>query len=169
MSRYIVHVDGEFGTSVTATEFSRMAYAKFPLADTKSAHRFTVEAVNAAGSSGPSLPSLETKAIVDGMPVPGELQKVTAYIDGARASIHFGMPAHHGDNLIAIVVAVDDMEHLHTFTGHRVASLEGRHVTFFTLDGLPPGPHKFGVAAVNGAGRGPMVWVDRTDTVQAEP
>ena len=167
--RYVVQVDGGEGTSITERQFNEFAYAKLPLADTEAPHRFTVEAINAAGSSGWSLPSLETAAIVDSVPVPGHLQKVVAYVQGAKASIHFGMPADHGEDLIAIVVAVDDMEHLHTFTGHRVVSLEGRHVTFFTLDGLSPGPHKFGVAAVNGIGRGAMVWVDGRTTAQSEP
>ena len=81
-------------------------------------------------------------------------------VQGARASIHFGKPEANDEDLIGVVVAVDDPSHKHLFTGSRVVSLEGRHVTFYSLDGIPPGKHRFGVAGVNGTGEGEMVWVD---------
>lgn len=83
--------------------------------------------------------------------------------DGSRLSVHFGTPKDHGEDLIAVDVAIDDEQHVHSFSDSRGVALEGRHVTFVTLDGLTPGPHKIGVVAVNGAGRGAWVWINDQD------
>lgn len=167
VTEYIVRADDGPQTRISAAQFLRDAYAKVELPHAEGAHRFTVEALNSAGSSGPSLPSRAVTSTADHA-TPGEMQKVMAYVDGPRASIHFGMPKEHGEDLIAVDVAIDDVQHVRRFTGHQIVSLEGRHVTFVTLDGLPAGPHKFGVAAVNGFGRGAMVWVEGRTSVEAD-
>jgi hypothetical protein len=146
---------------VTEAEFRNVAFAKFPLRQA-GPHTFTVTAVNSAGASVASLPSRSIDPAAE-LVVPGELQKVSMRRDGSRLSVHFGTPKDHGEDLIAVDVAIDDEQHVHSFSDSRVVALEGRHVTFVTLDGLTPGPHKIGVAAVNGAGRGAWVWINDQD------
>jgi len=159
VTRYHVQASEDNGIDITATEFLRLAYASFALQHPDRPHTFTVTAYNQAGASVPSLPSRQI-ARPASIPVPGRMSHVHVNVQGARASIHFGKPEANDEDLIGVVVAVDDPSHKHLFTGSRVVSLEGRHVTFYSLDGIPPGKHRFGVAGVNGTGEGEMVWVD---------
>jgi hypothetical protein len=169
VKRYVVHVDGKNGTAISAEEFARLSYAKLPLSQPDGTHTFSVVAENAAGAGVDSLPSREISAPASPLPLPGLMQRVSAHVSGPRASIHFGMPQKNGEDLIAVVIAVDDASQRHIFTGHRIVSLEGRHTTFVALGGLTPGPHRFGVAAITGAGEGAMQWTKEIDPAPTRP
>ena len=158
--RYHMQASGDNGADITADDFRRFAYAKFTLAHPDQPHTFTVTAYNATGASAASIPSREISRPATPLALPGKMDRVRVNVQGPRASIHFGKPVTNDEGLIGVVVAVDDAAHKHLFTGSRVVTLEGRHTTFFSLEGLTPGKHRFGVAAVNATGEGEMVWVD---------
>jgi len=169
VTRYHVRASGDNGIDITAAEFQRLAYARFALQHPDRPHTFTVTAYNPSGASVPSLPSRQiARAASTSIPVPGRMSHLRVDVQGTRATIHFGKPETNDEDLIGVVVEVDDPSHKHLFTGARVVSLEGRHVTFYSLENLTPGKHRFGVAGVNGAGEGEMVWVDgnRLETEQ---
>jgi hypothetical protein len=157
--------DGKQGT-ISAGEYDRQAYLKLPVAGSAATHRFVVTASNAAGSSPDSLPSLPVGASAEPAKAPGPPQSVSVRLEDTRASIHFGAPKEHDAHVLAYVVHVDPDNRAQTFTGRRLITLEGTHVTFVTLDGLTPGKHyRFGVAAVNPAGEGEITWAEeRSDT-----
>lgn len=158
--RYHVQASDDAGVDVSAEAFRQFAYAKIPLHHPEVAHTFTVTAFTVRSASVASLPSREITRPSEARPVPGKLDHVHVNVEGTRASVHFGKPVDHDEDLIAVVVAVDDSAHKHTFTGSRVVSLEGRHVTFYSIEGLSAGHHRFGVAAVNATGEGEMTWVE---------
>jgi len=63
--------------------------------------------------------------------------------------------------VLAYTITIDPDGRKQTFTGRRLITLEGAHVTFVSLDGLTPGKHyRFGVAAVNAAGEGEPTWAE---------
>jgi Fibronectin type III domain len=120
-----------------------------------------VIASNSAGTSAESLPSLPVSAATEPLALPDAPQSVSVRIEGSRASIHFGTPREHGTKVLAYVIFIDPDNSKQTFTGRRLITLEGSHVTCVTLDGLEPGKHyRFGVAAVNPSGEGEQTWVE---------
>lgn len=167
--RYHVQASGDNGADITAAEFLQSDFAKFTLAHPDEPHTFTVTAYNANGASVPSIPSRQITRPATPLPLPGKMNPVRVNVQGTRASVHFGKPIANDEDLIGVVVAVDDSAHKHLFTGSRVVTLEGRHVTFFSLEGLTPGKHRFGVAAVNATGEGEMVWVDADAAEEQQP
>jgi hypothetical protein len=165
--RYQVKSSDQDSAIVTEAQFRITAFARLRLRQA-GPHTFTVTAVNSTGPSVASLPSRRIDPTAQ-LVVPGELQKVLVRRDGSRFSVHFGTPKDDGENLIGVDVAIDDEQHVHRFSDSRVVTLEGRHVTFVTLDGLTPGPHRIGAAAVNGAGRGAWVWVNDQNPADDAP
>ncbi|MDE1163363.1 MAG: right-handed parallel beta-helix repeat-containing protein [Acidobacteriaceae bacterium] len=165
---YRVSADDGSSTELTAREFTTLAYAKLPLHTPGAPHTFTVTAINAAGASVPSLPSRRIERAAKASALPGPMQHLRVLTEGSRASIHFGMPTENGEELLGVVVAVDDAEHKHVLTGHRIVSLEGRHVTFMTLDNIPAGKHRFGIAALTAYGEGKMQWVEANEPEEKE-
>jgi Fibronectin type III domain len=129
---------------------------------------FTVTASNAHGSSVKSLPSNPVTASTAPISRPGVPQTVKAYVEGSRASIHFGDPKDNAEGITAYAVTVRPGGRRQVFTGRRTLTLEGRHVTFVTMDGLTPGTkYTFGVSAVNPLGEGEPAWSnDSADTSQ---
>lgn len=146
---------------LSAAEFKRLAYLRFRDLRNGEPVTFTVTAVNASGTSQPSLPSyavtprqqaIEPSAAPDGVSAhPG---------DHGEVSIHFKAPAGEqksGDYspIMAYVVTVQPGGRKVTFTGRNVITLQGtRHTTFDVISGLKPGTYTFEVQAVNEAGPG---------------
>ena len=158
---YTVRSDDGKQTTVSAQDYDRQAYVKLPLTESTATRRFIVTASNAAGASPDSLPSFPVTAPAEPAKAPGPPQSVSVRLQGTRASIHFGAPKERESHVLAYVVHVDPDNRAETFTGRRLITLEGTHVTFVTLDGLTPGKHyRFGVAAVNPAGEGETVWAE---------
>ena len=115
--------------------------------------------------SAKSLPSLQVSPATEPLALPGPPQSVSVHVEGPRASIHFAAPSERSANVLAYVISVDPDGRKQTFTGRRLITLEGTHVTFVTLDGLTSGKHyRFGVAAVNPTGEGPQIWADEKPT-----
>lgn len=153
--RYLVRSDDGLATTLSSADFDQYSYARLPLTQSKNSRTFTVIAVNAVGESPASLPSLPVLLPSDAALLPGAPQSVSARVDGVRASIHFGAPKGNREHVLAYVVSVEPGGRKETFTGRRLITLEGRHTTFVTLDGLTPGvDYSFGVAAVGPAGQG---------------
>jgi Fibronectin type III domain len=156
---YTILSDDGVEAAITAKEFDRVSYIKLHLADPTKTHTFTVSASNATGRSAKSLPSLPVGPAYE--PLPGTPQSVSVRVEGTRASIHFAAPKENGTHILAYVVSVDPDGRKETFTGRRLITLEGAHVTFVTLDRLVPGKHyRFGVAAVNATGEGNQTWAE---------
>lgn len=159
VTSYAIRADDGSQVTVPAREFDKHAYAKLHLRGTAATHRFVVTASNAAGTSPESLPSAEVSAPSQPLTVPSAPQNVSVRVQGSRASIHMGAPKEHGADVLSYVVYVEPDGRREPFTGRRLITLEGTHVTFVTLDGLQPGKHyRFGVAAVNAAGEGEKTW-----------
>ncbi len=155
VERYVVRSDDGLQTTLSAGDSDRYSYARLRIKPSTNPRSFTVSAVNAAGESPVSLPSMPVQPASEAMALPGAPQSVSARVDGERASIHFGAPNEHGEHVIAYVVTVEPGGRRGIFTGRRLITLEGRHVTFVTLGGLTPGvSYSFSVAAVNPAGPG---------------
>ncbi len=92
---------------------------------------------------------------------PSGPQSVSVRLQGSRASIHISAPKDCGGDVLSYVVYAEPDSRRELFTGRRLITLEGTHVTFVTLDGLLPGKHyRFGVAAVNAAGEGEKTWAE---------
>jgi hypothetical protein len=129
---------------------------------------FTVIASNAYGSSIKSLPSNPVTTATAPLSRPGVPQTVKAYVEGDRASIHFGDPKENAEGIIGYAITVRPGGRRQVFTGRRMLTLEGRHVTFVTLDGLTPGTkYTFGVSAINPLGESEPAWTkDTEDTPQ---
>ena len=166
VSSYTVRSEDGNQSTVSAHDYDRQAYVKLPLTGTATTRRFIVTASNTSGTSPDSLPSFPVTAPAEPAKAPGLPQSVSVRVQGTRASIHFGAPTEREAHVLAYVVHVDPDNRTETFTGRRLITLEGRHVTFVTLDGLTPGKHyRFGVAAVNPAGEGETVWAEeRSET-----
>ena len=161
VDHYTVRSDDGLETTITQAEFDRVSYARLRLTPTAKARRFTVTASNRAGTSASSLPSLPVGPATEAPALPGAPQSVSVRVEGTRASIHFARPKEGGDNVLAYVITVDPDGRKQTFTGRRLITLEGTHVTFVSLGGLTPGKqHRFGVAAVNPAGEGETAWAE---------
>jgi len=159
IDHYIVRSDDGLEMKLSAAEFDRLSYALLPIKSPAKSRVFTVIAVNAAGESPASLPSPPVQAPLAAEALPGAPKSVSARVDGTRASIHFGQPQESGEHVLAYVVHAEPGGRTETFTGRRLIALEGRHVTFVTLDGLTPGvTYRFGVSAVNAMGEGKVEW-----------
>jgi hypothetical protein len=168
ITSYAVHSSDGATATITAAEFDRLSYARIALPASAFPRTFTVTANNAAGASPASVPSLPVSAPSAAPALPGAPLSVSAHVDGTRASIHFGAPSEHGEDVIAYVIRVDDGSRAETVTGRRELALEGRHVTFVSIDGLAPGKsHRFGVAAVTPWGTGAFTWIDARDNSAA--
>ena len=172
VTRYTVHASNGQQTTLSAEEFDRLSYAKLKLNASSSPLTFAVTASNAAGTSVSSLPSLPVTASSEALPLPGEPQNVAVHVAGTRASIHFGLPKDNAEHLLSYIVTIQpDKEpgKTQTFTGRRIIALEGRHNTFDTVEGLDSTKHyRFGVAAVNPTGTGPIAWAEDHSAAKAE-
>ena len=159
VDRYIVRSSDGYSTTLSAAEFDRLSYAKLTLLPSAVPRTFMVAAVNAYGEGPASLPSHPVEPSDDASALPGPPQSASAHVQENRASIHFSAPKDHGDHVIAYSVTIQPGGRKLIFTGRRLITLDGRHVTFVSLDGLTPGlDYRFGVAAINPAGEGQPLW-----------
>jgi len=147
--------------TISAAEFSKLAYLRVPSLANGQPVTFTVTATNAAGTSAPSLPSYtitpSDRKVVPPPPPTG----VSAFPgEHGNVSIHFQSPViEHKDEepspIVAFVVSVEPGGRTETFTGRNIVALQdGRHTTFKVISGLKPGTYTFHVASVNEAGAG---------------
>lgn len=159
VDHYTVRSSDGLHIDISAAEFDRLAYARLPLTPSSQPRIFTVTASNAYGSSTDSLPSNPIEPAAKPLDLPGAPHSIRAYVEGARASIHFSRPQENGEDVIAYAITVQPGGHRQVFTGRRLLTLEGTHVTFVSLDGLTPGTnYTFGVSAINPSGEGPILW-----------
>lgn len=159
VDHYTVRSNDGLQITLSAEKFNKLAYAQMPIKRTSKSRIFTVTASNAHGSSVKSLPSNPVTASTAPFSSPGVPQTVKAYVDGSRASIHFGAPKENTEGIIAYAVTVRPGGRRQVFTGRRMMTLEGRHITFVTMDGLTPDTkYTFGVSAVNPLGEGEPAW-----------
>ncbi len=160
VTRYIVRAEDGSETSLSQDDFDRVGYAVLKLTSNAEPLRFTVVAVNSAGSSPPSLPSLPVAPVTSEAPRPGPPVYATVDLQGTRASVHFAAPKDSKD-IIGYAVSIVPGGRHEIFTGRRMMTLGGTHRTFVTVDGFTPGQHyRFGVSAINAAGEGEILWID---------
>ncbi|QMV18299.1 fibronectin type III domain-containing protein [Granulicella sp. 5B5] len=158
VTEYVVRSDDGLVTKLSAAEFDRLSYARLPITSSK-LRTFTVSAVNAHGESPASLPSLPVVPESTKPALPGAPQSVSVHVQGTRASIHFGGPKENGEHVLAYAITIDPGGRKQIFTGRRIITLEGRHVTFVSLGGLDPAKtYRFGVAALGPSGEGQITW-----------
>jgi hypothetical protein len=161
---YIVEASNGATATITAAEYSRVAYLKLsglpavPLT-------FTVKALNRQGASVDSMPSLPVVASERKLVLPAAPRNVSVHAGHGAVSIHFQSldeKAWKGEAspLLAYEVTVEPEGRKVLFTGRRIVVLEGRHSTFDVVDGLKSGSvYTFKVAAVSAAGTGDPVTV----------
>jgi hypothetical protein len=150
VSSYQVSSNDGLTTTVSAADFDRLGYLRVPTATTR-VRTFTVQAVNAAGASAPSLTS--APVAISPSEKPAAPSSVKAYVQGTRASIHIGAPKSNAEHVLSYTVTIQPGGRMETFTGRKLLTLEGRHVTFVTLDGLDETTaYRFAVQAVNSSG-----------------
>jgi hypothetical protein len=142
---------------VSVSDFNRLAYAKLAAQNTCA---ITITAHNKYHESTPSLPPFPHQEAQNSV-IPGPPQSVTVRVENTRASIHIGAPKDHAEHVIAYEITLEPSHKTVVMTGRRLITLEGRHVTFVTLN-LKNFGHvqRFGVAAISPEGRGPLVWSD---------
>ena len=147
--------------SVSAGEFLKLAYLRFPSLANGQPVTFTVAATNALGTSAASLPSYAITPNDRKIDPPPPPSGVSAHPgEHGNVSIHFQDPAveHKGGDpspITAYVVTIEPGGRKVVFTGRNIVVLQdGRHTTFKVISGLKPGTYSFHVAAVNEAGAG---------------
>jgi len=161
---YTVNASSGAKSTVSAEDFSRLAYLRFPSLANGQPVTFTVTATNAAGTGVSSLPSIaiQPKSRTVTPPPPPAGVSVRPGEKG-EVSIHFQDPAfEHGDEdpspITAYVVTVEPGGRKIAFTGRNIVTLQkGKHVTFKVVSGLNPGTYTFRIAAVNEAGEGEAI------------
>jgi Fibronectin type III domain/Right handed beta helix region len=162
---YIVGASDRAEIRITAQDFQRHGYAKLSGLGKGSNYSFTVRAVNQNGESVPSHPS--RPITVDARPIqpPGPPQLKSAVAQDGRASICFSAPQNNGGSpVIAYRFGIEPGHREFEFTGRTVLTLDGRHSTYFTVDGIKSGTaYTCGATAVNMAGEGPVATMPLTE------
>jgi hypothetical protein len=161
IDHYTVRSDAGEQVVLSAAEYDRFSYAKVPLTAKPGLRQFTVTASNAAGTSPESMPSRAITPADTAPAVPGAPQTVSIRQQGSRASIHLSAPKGSESPVLGYVVHIEPDGRKLTYTGRRLLTLEGTHVTFVTVDGLDPAKHyRFGVAALGPSGEGETTWAE---------
>jgi hypothetical protein len=148
-------------TTVSAEEFMKLAYLRFPALTNGKAVSFSVTASNAAGTSVPSISSLAVTPKQRAVKAPSAPSAVSANAgEHGEVSIHFQNPSvEHKDEdpspITAYAVTVEPGGRKEMLTGRNIITLQdGKRTTFKVISGLKPGTYTFRVAAVNEAGEG---------------
>jgi hypothetical protein len=162
IDHYTVRSSDGLQATISQADFDRLSYVRLALSKAAVTRQFTVTASNSVGTSPESLPSLAISAAVEPLALPGLPQSVSVRVEGSRASIHFAAPQKPETHVLGYVITIDPDGRKETFTGRRLITLEGTHVTFVSLEGLTPGKHyRFGVAAINPSGVGEPMWAEQ--------
>ena len=148
--------------AISAADFWSIGYVKIGGLPKDSDPIFTVQAVNAAGISPPSMPSLPVRLTGNPLVKPAPPVNVRAFADSKGVvSIHFQDPAAvdkkaPGAPIVAYTITANPGGEKITFTGRSVLALAGTtHTTFTVMSGLKSGEtYTFSVRAVNPAGEG---------------
>jgi hypothetical protein len=161
---YVVHASTGAETRIPNQDFWKYAYVKFPNLPNGQPITFTVSAVNRQGASVASMPSLPVTPSDAPITAPAAPENVSVHPGKGAVSIHFQLPAASHDHaespVLAYAVTVNPGGRKVVFTGRNIVVLEGRHATFYVVDGLTSGAaYTFSVAAVNNAGEGTPVSV----------
>ncbi|HXE54892.1 MAG TPA: fibronectin type III domain-containing protein, partial [Tepidisphaeraceae bacterium] len=153
---YTVSARGGPSVSVTADDYAAKAFVKLPGLTNGKPYEIVVTAIDADGTSPPSLPSLPVTPRNDPIQKPDAPGKVSALAGDGMASIHFqAPPATGGGPILGYTVTTHPGQRIVTFTGRRFLTLDARHSTFGVISGLKSGtPYTFDIAAVNAAGAG---------------
>ncbi|MFP5234291.1 MAG: fibronectin type III domain-containing protein [Acidobacteriota bacterium] len=159
--RYTVRASTGREISISAPDFAKYSFVRFPSLPNDAPVVFTVTALNAQGPSEASLPSFPvtpTGRTVALLPPPSS---VSIYPGGhGEVSVHFQSPgvAHPGADknpITSYEVTIEPGNRRVTFTGRNVLTLQdGKHTTFKVISGLTPGTYTFRLSAVNEAGPG---------------
>lgn len=162
--KYIVRASTGAEVSISAADFGRNSFVRFPHLPNDQPVTFTVKAENAQGESVASLPSFPvtpTSKKVAVLPPPSSLSILPG--GHGKVSVHFQSPgvAHpHADRspITSYLVTIEPANRKVTFTGRNVLTLQdGKDTTFKVISGLAPGTYTFRVSAVNAAGPGAPV------------
>ncbi|HET9101277.1 MAG TPA: hypothetical protein VFN62_12850, partial [Acidobacteriaceae bacterium] len=161
MLKYIVRASTGAEVSISAAEFGRLSFVRFPHLPNEQPVTFTVKAENAQGESVASLPSFAvtpTSRKVAVLPPPSSLSILPG--GHGEVSVHFQSPgvAHPDADkspIMSYLVTIEPGNRKVTFTGRNVLTLQdGKHTTFKVISELAPGTYTFRVSAVNEAGPG---------------
>jgi hypothetical protein len=165
VTAYVVHCSNGAGAQISAENFWKYAYVKISNLPNGQPLTFTVQAVNAQGSSVNSLPSLPVTPAPRNIELPAAPEGVSVHPGKNAVSIHFRLPPQKDTGegtapILAYQVTVNPGGRKVIFTGRNIVVLEGKHTTFNVIGGLASGKsYTFSVAAVNNAGTGTPVVV----------
>ncbi len=159
VTSYIVTASDGTEQSVSAEEFLKTAYVHLKGLKNGTPYTITVRAVNAAGTSSPSLPTIPFTPSDKPLALPKAPATVKVLPGVGMVSIHVQAPAEKGPEeagaITGYAVTVNPGGRKALLGGRNFVVLDGRHVTFSTVDGLKSGEsYTFSVAAVNAAGEG---------------
>ncbi|HTU72656.1 MAG TPA: fibronectin type III domain-containing protein [Trebonia sp.] len=148
--------------TISAADYTRLSYAVVPGLQDGTAYTFTVQAVNRAGASPPSLPTAAVTVAATAGAAPGAPASVSVEPGNGAVSVHVTAPGSRGGTPVTRytitgytggAVSAGPVQ----FTGHHVLwGATGSNSVFTTIGGLKDlQPYTFQVAAVNAAGAGP--------------
>jgi hypothetical protein len=152
---YAVTAPGAAPAKITAADFWKIGYVRISGLTNGKPYAFTVQAINANGTSEPSMASLAVTPGDNPLAKPGPPANVRVLADAnGIVSIHFQAPPK-AEAVTAYTFTVMPGNRQVTFTGRNVLALGGTHTTFSTVGGLTPGEtYTISVTAVNPAGAG---------------
>jgi hypothetical protein len=144
-------------TTISAAEYARLSYAVVPGLTDGTAYTFTVQAINRAGASAPSLPSAPVTVAASAGGVPSAPSSVSLERGDGAVSLHISAPSSRGGTPVTGYTISGPGVPATEFTGHHVLwGATGSNSVFTTVGGLKDlVPYTFSVAAVNAAGTGP--------------
>ena len=161
ITSYIVTASSGKKVSISPQQFDRDSFVRVPELKNSQPVTFVVEAVNAAGTSQPSLPSFPIQPSdrpVQAPPPPSHVSALPG--DHGDVSIHFQSPGvDHPDMdpspITTYTVTAEPGGQRFVLHGRNILTLQdGKHTTFKVISGLKPGTYTFRLAAVNEAGEG---------------
>jgi hypothetical protein len=147
---------GGASATISAAAYARLGYTVVPGLTDGTHYTFTVQAVNRAGASAPSLPSAAVTVSASAGGVPSAPSISVESGDGA-VSLHITAPSAAGGTPVTGYTISGPGVRTTQVTGHHVLwGATGSNSIFTTGGGLKAGqPYEFSVTADNVAGAGP--------------
>jgi hypothetical protein len=144
-------------TTISAAAYGRLSYAVVPGLTDGTAYTFTVQAINRAGASAPSLPSAPVTVAATAGSVPTAPASVSLEPGTGAVSLHITAPNSQGGTPVTGYTISGPGIPTTKFTGHHVLwGATGSNSIFTTVGGLKDlVPYTFNIAATNAAGTGP--------------